>query len=163
MGLKFEPNSPELKVLLVWWHGLDNDRGARAELKRCHDLLSVVQTPAFHAVRQRLVDAGVSESDSKHNRLPAVVALLSHLKNGSEKGIAEDFSDGDPPRVSPLRFRQILDARTDDELFKCLRRVLPLVKNALNQTRLAKDVMHWGDKVRKRWVYAYRWPKKSSN
>ncbi len=163
MALKFESNSPEFNALLVWWRGLDNNRGSRAELRRCHDLLSVAQSPAFHYLRQRLIESGVSESDSKNHRLPAVVALLSHLNEGSNLGVAEAFSNEEPPRVSPLRFRQILDARDDDELFTRLRRVLPLVKNELHPVRLANDVLHWGDAVRKRWVYAYRWPKKSSN
>jgi CRISPR system Cascade subunit CasB len=43
-----------------------------------------------------------------------------------------------------------------------LRRVLPLVDSAINLPALAADVWHWGDPVRKRWVYDYRWPAKQS-
>lgn len=166
MPLAFESNAPETQALLKWWHGLDDDRGARAELRRCHNLLAVMQTPAFHAARQQLIQAGASEATASSLRLAAVIALLSHLGESSDDSLPRAFSagdPGDPPPVSPLRFRRILEAQDDEDFFRALRRVLPLVGKKLSPVRLANDVMHWGDSVRKRWVYDYRWPSKKSN
>ena len=72
------------------------------------------------------------------------------------------FSSGDKAPVSPLRFRQILEATDDDELFIRLRRVLPLIDGRVNLPALAANVWYWGDNVRKRWVYDYNWPTKQS-
>lgn len=145
-----------------WWGGLDEDRAARAELRRCRTVLDVMQVPAFHAVRQRLLKADLSQRDSEHPRLAVVVGLLSHLKQNGELEPAKAFSEGDQPPVSPLRFRQVLEARDDDELFVRLRRVLPLVGLRVNLDSLVYDTFHWGDTTRKNWVYAYRWPQKQS-
>jgi len=162
MSGPFTRNDPIAGALLAWWRGLEQNRGDRAELRRCADLLQVMQTEAFHAARQRLIAAGLSEADSRRSRLAAIVALAAHVKGLSDQSVPETFSSGDKPPVSPLRLRQILEAVDDDDLFTRLRRVLPLVDSAINLPALAADVWHWGDSVRKRWVYDYRWPAKQA-
>ncbi|MGH8674000.1 MAG: type I-E CRISPR-associated protein Cse2/CasB [Burkholderiales bacterium] len=149
-------------ALLGWWRGLEQYRGDRAELRRCAGLLQVMQTEAFHAVRRRLIAAGMSESDSRNPRLAAIVALAAHAKGLSDESLPAAFSSGDKPPVSPLRLRQILDSADDDELFTRLRRVLPLIDGHVNLPALAANVWYWGDAVRKRWVYDYHWPAKQS-
>lgn len=164
MAKTFEFDSPATRKLWAWWHGLETDRGARAQLRRCHNLLAVEQTPAFHAARQLLEEAGLKPTVGRQrSRLPSAIALLAHVKSKGAQSLPQAFSQGDKPPVSPLRFRQLLDARDDEELFTRLRRVLPLIDSAVDPTQLANDVMDWGDVVRKRWVYAYRWPTKSSD
>jgi CRISPR system Cascade subunit CasB len=158
----FTRQDPITGALLSWWRGLEHNRGDRAELRRCADLLQVMQTEAFHAARRRLIAAGLEEAESRRPRLAAIVALAAHVKGLSEQSLPEIFSSADKPPVSPLRFRQILEATDDDELFTRLRRVLPLVGSAINLPTLAADVWYWGDSVRKRWVYDYRWPAKQS-
>jgi CRISPR system Cascade subunit CasB len=148
-------------ALLRWWAGLQNDRGARAELRRCASLLEVMQTPAFHAARHKLIEAGWRSSGTSDDRLAAVIALAAHLKSDGGSSPPQAFSNSDPPVVSPLRFRQILEARDDEEFFLRLRRVLPLAEG-LSLSALADDVLYWGDNVRKRWVYDYRWPQKQT-
>ncbi|MCS6944995.1 MAG: type I-E CRISPR-associated protein Cse2/CasB [Sutterellaceae bacterium] len=162
MNRPFTRQDPVTDALLYWWRRLEQNRGERAELRRCANLLQVMQTEAFHAARLRLMAAGLSEADSRKPRLPAIVALAAHVKGLSDQSVPETFSSGDRPAVSPQRFRQILETASDDELFARLRRVLPLVDSAINLRALAADVWHWGDNVRKRWVYDYRWPVKQS-
>lgn len=162
MSRPFTRQDPITGALLSWWRGLEQNRGDRAELRRCADLLQVMQTGAFHIARRRLMDAGLSDDDSRRPRLAAIIALAAHVKGSSDQSLPETFSSGETPSVSPLRFRQILEATGDDELFTRLRRVLPLVDSAVNLHALAADVWHWGDSVRKRWVYDYRWPAKQS-
>lgn len=162
MSQPFSTGSRVATELLDWWHDLQTDRGARAELRRCQTLLEVMLTPAFHAARRRLLAAGLDESSSRHARLAAVLALTAHIKSDGELELAEAFSTGEQPPVSPLRFRQILEARSDEELFARLRRILPLVDQRLNLIKLANDVLGWNDTTRKRWAYAYRWPQKTA-
>lgn len=163
MRQAFAADSNVTAELLLWLAGLEHDRGARAELRRCHSVLHVMQTPAFQAIRQRLVLAGLSELDSRRDRLATVIALLAHLRAGGALEPADAFSEGERPPVSPMRFRQVLEARDDDELFLRLRRVLPLVNQRISPARLARDVFDWDDGVRKRWIYAYRWPQKKQS
>jgi len=169
MSRQFEPGGPLGKALFRWWKALNDNRGDRAELRRCEDLLQVMQTSAFQRIRRQLVEMGLRPEDSERDRLAAVIGLAAHVTAPTDAEIqkalprvSEAFSEGDKPAVSPLRFRQLLDARTDDELFTRLRRVLPLVKDRVNLFDLANAVFYWGDGVRKRWVYDYRWPAKET-
>ena len=162
MTQPFKSGSPSTAALLAWWRSLENNRGDRAELRRCADLLQVMQTEAFHLARARLIAAGLSAEESRSPRLAAIVALAAHVTAQSEASLPGAFSAGDKPPVSPLRFRQILDAVDDDELFTRLRRVLPLIDDSVSLAALAADVWYWGDRVRRRWVYDYRWPDKQS-
>jgi CRISPR system Cascade subunit CasB len=162
MTQAFKGGSPVTGALLTWWGSLDSNRGDRAELRRCADLLQVMQTEAFHAARRRLIAAGLSEDEARSPRLAAIVALAAHVKAHAEGSLLAAFSAGETPPVSPLRLRQILDAANDDELFTRLRRILPLVDQRINLAALAADVWYWGDPVRKRWVYDYQWPAKPS-
>lgn len=168
MAKTFEFDSPATRKLWAWWLGLETDRGARAQLRRCHNLLAVEQTPAFHAARQLLEEAGLKlAAGRQRSRLSSVIALLAHVKSKGAKSLPVAFSQGDKPGdkapVSPLRFRQLLDARDDEELFTRLRRVLPLIDKAVDPIQVANDVMSWGDHVRRQWAYDYRWPTKSSD
>ena len=169
MSRLFEPGRPLGDALFGWWKALDDNRGDRAELRRCQTLLEVMMTSAFQRIRQQLLEMGLKPEDSKRDRLAAVIGLAAQVTSvadpASQKALpslAEAFSKEDKPAVSPLRFRQLLDARTDDELFTRMRRVLPMVKESVSLFNLANDVFYWGDGVRKRWVYDYRWPAKAT-
>ena len=61
--LRFDKGSPELQALDAWWQSLDDNRGDRAELRRCGTLAEVVFTPAYHRLRQRLCRCGVVHDD----------------------------------------------------------------------------------------------------
>lgn len=156
-------NNEALRVALMkWWHSLENDRAARAELRRCGTLLDVMLTPAFQTARQRLIAAGFDDAhEPLRTRFAAVVALAAHLKETGKLPPAEAFSIGDRPPVSPLRFRQILAATDDNERFRRIRRVLPLASN-MSLTLLASDVLDWNDRIRKQWIYTYHWPTKAT-
>lgn len=160
MASYYQLPSEAHRELITWWHGLDHDRGTRAELRRCEKPLDVMLTLAFHAVRARLVQAGLDDGrEPLRSRIAMVIGLAAHLgpDASGNNAPAQAFSEGERPVVSPLRFRRILSAQDDDELYRLLRRVLPLAPG-VNFPALAKDVLNWGDATRKRWVYAYRWP-----
>jgi len=145
--------------------GHRQDRQTRAELRRCGTTLQVMEVAGFHHLRARLLPLGLSEGERASAQLAVVAASLAHIKKPGDRTPALSFSTGespgDPPPVSPLRFRQVLEARTPDELLLRLRRVLPLARG-LDPIQLAADAFHWSDRIRKQWVFAYQWPAKQS-
>lgn len=166
----FKPSSESREVLRRWWNSLDDDRGTRAELRRCANTLQVMEVAGFHHLHARLLPLGLANKTQEDTeraaaQLAVVAAVLAHLKEGGERKPALAFSTGaspgDPPLVSPLRFRQVLEARTPDELLLRLRRVLPLARG-LDPIQLAADAFHWSDRIRKQWVFDYQWPAKQS-
>jgi CRISPR system Cascade subunit CasB len=169
MSRLFEPGRPLGDALFHWWKALDDNRGDRAELRRCQTILEVMMTSAFHHIRRQLLEMGLKAEDSERDRLAAVIGLVAHVTSAADPALqkalpplAQAFSEGDKPAVSPLRFRQLLDARTDDELFTRLRRIMPMVKERISLFNLANDVFYWGDRQRKNWIYDYRWPAKEN-
>lgn len=166
----FKPSSESREVLRRWWNALGDDRGTRAELRRCANTLQVMEVAGFHHLHARLLPLGLANKTQEGTersaaQLAVVAAVLAHLKEAGERKPALAFSTGaspgDPPPVSPLRFRQVLEARTPDELLLRLRRVLPLARG-LDPIQLAADAFHWSDRIRKQWVFAYQWPAKQS-
>ncbi|WP_395788249.1 type I-E CRISPR-associated protein Cse2/CasB [Aquimonas sp.] len=160
MNRAFERGSETREALRKWWLGLADDRGTRAELRRCGTTLQVTQVPGFHQLRAQLLQAGLSTTQANTNGLVVVAGVLSSIKESGDKSPPLAFSEGESVAVSPLRFRQLLEAREADELLLRLRRVLPLA-SGIDAMQLAFDAFHWNDETRKQWVYAYRWPSKS--
>lgn len=169
MSNDFQKNPRLAAALRGWWSGLDDDRAARAELRRAHDVTAVSLTPAYQRAYRRLRDAGweVEGASALNDRLAAVIGLLAHVKTDGDQSPAQamskDASGGDRPPVSPLRFQRLLEAPDLEALFSGLRRALPLVDHQISITALAHDVVFWGDKVKKSWAYAYEWPVKKAD
>jgi CRISPR system Cascade subunit CasB len=157
----FSKGSPTGDALAEWWNGLAANPGARADLRRAHDLTAVVISPAFQRFRRRMVMAGLPEDESRQDRLAVLAGVLVHLNASNELRLPQAMRGEDKPRVSELRFRRLLDSPSMEDLFTGLRRVLPLIDSAADIHQLAADIWYWGDKVRKRWAYDYPWPAKT--
>ena len=155
--LNFRPNQAWGELLLRWWQGLDDDRGGRAALRRAPDITAVVMLPTYQHLHRRLVAAGWPGGDWRNDRLAAAAGLLAHVRSHTERPLPKAMSEGDKPRVSPLRFTRLLEAPDIDTLFAALRRTLPLLGHQADVLALATDVVNWGDGVKKRWAYDYDW------
>ena len=111
MSNDFQKNPRLAAVLRAWWSGLDDDRAARAELRRAHNITAVSLTPAYQRAYRRLQSAGwdVEGTSPLNDRLAAVIGLLAHVKSDGEKSppeaMSKDSGGGDRPPVSPLRFQ----------------------------------------------------------
>jgi CRISPR system Cascade subunit CasB len=165
--ISFRPESASGKALLRWWEGLDNNRGSRAELRRAHDLTAIALTGAYQHLYRTLLASGWPEEDKPENnwrneRLATIAGLLAHVKVQDERSLPLAMSEGERPPFSELRFRRLLDSSSLDEVFGSLRRALPLVSYQANVLELANDILFWGDGVKKRWAYTYRWSAKSA-
>lgn len=165
--VSFYPESALGIALLRWWEGLDDNRGSRAELRRAHDLTAIALTGAYQHLYRILLSCGWPEDDKPENnwrneRLAAIAGLLAHVKKLDERSLPVIMSEGERPPFSELRFRRLLESSSLDEVFSGLRRALPLVSYQANVLELANDMLFWGDSIKKRWAYTYRWPVKSA-
>lgn len=161
--ISFHPEAALGHLLLRWWQGLENDKGARAELRRAHDLTAVALTTAYQRFYRQALNSGWPEYAApwQNERLSAIVGLLAHVKSNDGRKLADIMSEGERPAFSVLRFRRLLEAPTLDDMFLSLRRALPIIGHQANVHQIANDVLHWGDKIKKEWAYAYRWPAKT--
>ena len=164
---QFEPG----KTLLAWWKDLDDNRAARAALRRASTVTEVTLTPHYQRLYRRLCAVGWDDAGRAYRRdaLAAVAGLLTHVKHNDEQKFAVSMSkpakDGDRPPVSQLRFMRLLESSDAEALFVGLRRVLPLMDQRANVIALSNDVIDWGDarkKIKQKWAYDYLWPADNS-
>jgi CRISPR system Cascade subunit CasB len=153
--LNFDKDSPEMQALAAWWQALNDNRGDRAELRRCTTLAEVAFTPAFHRLRLAAGKFGAPHDDG----LALVAGLSARVKNNITDGtVAEQMATGKTDgsaRVSGLRFRRLLKAKEPDELFIAMGRVVAMLGGSVNLQSLAKSVYFWNDRTRKQWAFEY--------
>lgn len=147
-----------------WWAGLDNDRASRAVLRRCATLDEIVLSPAYQRFYRYMLTRGWPDNaaDWQNDKLAAVAGLAAWVKIDTETNLPYQMSEtnGERPLLSELRFRALLKLENTDDVFVGLRRALPLVGHKTSVIQLANDVYWWGDSIKKRWAYSYRWPTK---
>jgi len=163
MNIDFSADSELGKELTQWWRRLQEDTGTRAELRRCNTPAEVAMTASFNRFCHRLRPL-LKGQWNWEERLASVLGLLSHIKTDAHgRGLAEQMSDGNPPVVSELRFRRLLQRDTGD-IYPAMVRILRMLKGSADIHDLARSVFFWGGKVKKRWAYAYfpRVPEKKS-
>lgn len=166
---KFDIDTYLGKELQEWWEELHGKgvyegkprTGDRAELKKAKTVLDVILLPAFQKSCPRFKPLFKDEQDwmQSIDRLAAILGLLAHVKNLSEKKLALDMASPDikkqePPVVSELRFRRLIQ-RDRDDLYEAMIRILRTLGNEANLHDLANSVYYWDDKVKRRWAFDY--------
>lgn len=153
-----DPEKPDAKAItLEWWREMQQDRGARAELRRAKTPTEVILTPAYHDLRYRLMPAGWRNDTA----LAVAAAVLAQVEIHDGKApfaaqlAAPSGKGGDKARVSGLRFRRLLQHRTPEELMGPLIRAVRLLDKSANVTDLADGIHWWGDRKRREWAFAY--------
>jgi CRISPR system Cascade subunit CasB len=163
MLLRLTPQSPEGQCILRWReHLIEHDKGGRAHLRRASSVLDAALQPAVHRLRRQLETIGQDTfSEEQLDRLSTACALIAHIKQPGHLSLPQAMSErapgSDRNATSELRFRRLLDAEDIPILFSGLRRSLPLIDGHVCPVLLTRDVMFWGDKVKRTWVYDYRW------
>lgn len=153
--LKFDKDSPEMQALAIWWNALNDNRGDRAELRRCATLAEVAFTPAYHRLRLAVGRFGAPHDDG----LALIAGLSARVKSDiAVSAFAEQMATGKADgsaRVSGLRFRRLLKTKEPDELLTAMGRVVALLGSSVNLQSLAKSVYYWNDRTRKQWALEY--------
>ncbi len=149
----FKQDSESGKALLDWWTALQKDPGERAELRRCHTLNEAVLTPAY----QRLRIALIKTLQGNEEGLAAVAGLLAHVKSPQFQPIARQMAEkkNDKPVVSESRFRRLLKAKDQRELFIAMKRVLHLLDGNADLYTLAQAAYFWNERTRRDWANDY--------
>jgi CRISPR system Cascade subunit CasB len=169
MSERFNRENASGKLLLDWWQGLENDRASRAILRRASTVTAVALSAPYQRLFRRLRTTGWNADDIpyRNDRLAAIVGLLAHVEEDSQlspaRAMSQKGAGDDRPAVSELRFMRMLESPDLDTLFAGLRRVLPLMEHRIDVIALTNDILHWGDKVKKDWAYAYDWPARTSD
>lgn len=154
------------KGLYAWWEGLKNDRATRAVLRRCATLDQIVLSPAYQQFYRYMLARGwpADAANWQLDKLAAIAALAAWIEVSTDTNLPYQMSEKDGERnvVSELRFRGLLRLDSTDELFRGLRRALPLIGHKTSLIQMANDVYWWNDETRKRWAYNYRWDRKQA-
>jgi len=158
----FSRGEPAGERLTAWWAGLEDHRGARAELRRCRDEVEVALHPDVVRFCYRLRPE-MTRQHGWEGRVAMILGLASHLNHnaaaevlGSDRTLAERMAQrlGDRPTVSELRFRRLLRLERS-QLYAPTMRVLHLLDGRVGLHDLANAVYYWGKEVRKEWADTY--------
>ncbi len=152
MSVNFDKDSPLGSHLITWWSSLKKRPGERAELRRAATVAEVVMTPAFQRTCSRF-SGHFKKETGWEDRFAAIIGLFAHVREQTGQRLAQQMG-GNPPVVSELRFRRLLQ-RDRDDLYVAMIRVIRMLKYRANPYDLAASVFYWGDVIKKEWAYGY--------
>lgn len=149
----------------AWWHALQpdpergrpGDRAALAKLRRAATVAEAMTEPAAITLFRRI--GATAPGDLP--RIATLAAVLAHLREDVPEGrvarrLGPDYPDApETARMSPLRFRRLLEAGTGDEQLTAFRRMVALAGGTLPLRDLARSLLDWDDERRRRWIYDY--------
>ena len=165
-------NNPTVNAVVNWWvslHADHGDRGARARLKRCESVFDALLEPETH----RLIASVHEKATAGHaleQRLAVLAMALARVKPSERTAHLPPFADalgltwdgsipkGDArPRLSPMRFSNLLKDGTDVDMFaRALRRTLAILGDApFDVPRFIGDVLFFNDQTRQKWTFDY--------
>ena len=157
-GINFRFDAPAGEILCSWWRALDNDRGGRADLRRCSRPIAASFNSSHHKLSNEL-NRKFPQEKGLDNRILCVSPLRANVKySGGEdfgkgkmlaKQMAEPKSSGGESVLSELRFRRFLECESRDDLFPQLRRIINLLDNKVDIYDLADMVYFWGDRKKR--------------
>lgn len=152
MSITFDATKPLGQVLQKWWLDLQERNGDRAELRRAKTVADVMLLPAFQRACQRFKPFFKHE-ENWEARLAAILGLLAQVRTTTDQSLAGQMA-GNPPTVSELRFRRLIQ-RDRADLYISMIRVLRMLNNRANLQDLAYSVYFWGDGVKRKWAFDY--------
>jgi CRISPR system Cascade subunit CasB len=150
-----------------WWRelnppedsGRSGDRAALAMLRRATELPEIWAIGAYHALRDQL--HGGKDED---NRIAVLAHVIAHVRDEPKPRRSFARALGAPPEgnadssdavMSPLRFKRLIEARDAPDLMREFRRAIHLLGSTANVSDLARSILAWNDKTRRRWSFDY--------
>lgn len=149
-------------ALRAWHTGLKNDRGQRAELRRCKTLTDVFTSRAFWRGPVPMLRQAGFELDSRDwERLALPLGVLAWAETLDEKHtdfpvlLARD--DKGSENVRDVRFRKLLSVGDNerDALYDMLRRLVRLLRGKADLRSLVEGAYYWNDQTRRWWAEKY--------
>lgn len=146
---------------VAWWRQLTDeehgDRGARARLRRCGTIAEAMTEQETILLFQRV--GGRSPADLPSVAL--VAAVLSHVRDDDpSRSIARSIGPNsvdapEPGKLSPARFRWLVQAATGDERLTAFRRLAAICDGTVNVRDCVDALIDWTEQRKTRWVYDY--------
>lgn len=141
-----------------WWHRLTNSELSQARewpplptahkaiLKRCHNLDEVMLSEPFQALWQMMPEE--KQSASRMEVAALIAWVLASVRKDSKESLATNMArkageGSERPRVSTLRFQQLIKSRDIEEFARRLRRVVQQVDGTVSVQALAREVENW--------------------
>ncbi|MDO8841272.1 MAG: type I-E CRISPR-associated protein Cse2/CasB [Methanocalculus sp.] len=151
-------DSENLGIIQAWWQGFDNNRGERADLRRCHSAHEVMLNPAYHRLRLRLSENGEIYPGNLR-RLAILAGVLAHVREGTQIPVAEQLgrsnTEMETTGFSEIRFRRILQTEDPEDLFMTLIRMVQHQGGKINIRDLSYSILNWNERTREQWAMKY--------
>lgn len=155
------------KVLQGWHEALENNKGARARLRRAASPGEVIFEPAFNQLLVKLqgIQPRLWLADLRRRRnLAAFAGLAARVREhvpyvplARQMGTPASRKSSIGPAVSELRFRRLLTAASLDDRYFQISRVIQLLDHRIDLLSLADALYDWDDDpdLRQQWAYDY--------
>ncbi len=143
-------NEQDANSLTSWWQSLEDNRGERAQLRRCQRADDVLLTGAMVQFLRSMPGYWGVQPGQKGILLTdaaMVATLLARVKANATHSFAKSLAlpkeGGTKAAMSALRFEQLQKSRTDEEFFLRISRAIDLVGGKVNVVSLADNILHW--------------------
>lgn len=140
-----------------WWTQLQDNRAARAGLRRAGSLQQVLTHEAAYDLARKL---GATTKDMPTVGL--IAAVLSYVREDTpDVKVARALgAPQEQPLCSRLRFQRLIEAEEGNVQLTTFRRTLTLLSNKANVKDLAASLLQWNipalsDRCRQTWLYDY--------
>ena len=149
--------NPEERIVYEWWKKLKEDKGRRAELRRAKSLEEVFFTPAYHSLYRKLHSTGWQAKNS----IALIAGVLVHVETHTgamsfATQMASPGKSGQKACVSGLRFRRLLQNKTQEDVFGPLIRIVRLLDKKTNINDLSQKLYWWqSDRTKRDWAFGY--------
>ncbi|QNT79323.1 type I-E CRISPR-associated protein Cse2/CasB [Entomobacter blattae] len=178
-----------VKLAQSWWQVLQPDpergkkgnKGALAQLRRCHSIPELLLEPFVqNLIQSYCQDSAVDNTILKNQilRLALVCGVLALVREkDTEKSVArrigpEKGGDESTALCKPIRFSRLLRAESLEECLRGFRRLVKLMGNKVNIADLIEGVFYWpksdecsqsqreyynkrAEDIRIKWVFQY--------
>ncbi len=145
-------NQETAEKLLVWWNGLLERNGPRAQLKRCTGPEEAALIPDTFKVKNII-------KWSTYQAAATIAGILAHVRkeglhvySSFAKQLAQSAEGSSRAIFSETRFRQLLSSRNWNEFYTMLRRALKILNGKANPLYVADIILRWDDENRKNLV-----------
>jgi CRISPR system Cascade subunit CasB len=151
-------NTDAVDVVMGWWLGLQEDRAARAQLRRCATLMDALDILQTHQLLKRI------ENRNLHDPAITLAIILAHVdknKDGGPSFANALGKDNGQKLLSNLRFGSLLQALVKREedwsaVIRNLRRAIKIAKGQnFNVRRLVGDILFFNEQSQRDWTYDY--------
>jgi CRISPR type I-E-associated protein CasB/Cse2 len=139
-------------------------RAALAKLRRAAGPIDALAVPEAIDLYRRLVEVSPRVDSDFPDRVAALAVALANLRPEKEN-LRDDrrvpqvfarksFDDPASASLSEARFRRLLQA-DETELLEAFRRLVRLLDGRAEPSTLADAILHWDDRMRRRWIFEY--------